>query len=106
MLIQVLHFLLSCVPSHKDWQEGDAGGKDPGNADHKHGGFYIDGHVVLQWVGDCIVSTHAYTTEMQCRHSGNMYIHGVPKVAHKAAKVPLSSYLYCGIECHCKYSHK
>ena len=51
----MLQVLSSGVPPHEDGQEGDAGGGDPGNADHQHGSPHCDGQMVLQGLGYCVV---------------------------------------------------
>ena len=55
MLIFVLEVLSGGVPAHEDGEKGDAGGDDPGHADHHHGPLHCDGHVVLERLGYCII---------------------------------------------------
>ena len=65
MLIFVLQVLSCGVPAHEDGEEGDAGGGDPGHADHHHGSPHSDGHVVLQWLGYCIIPANSFGSKMQ-----------------------------------------
>ena len=44
------------LPSEEDGEEGDAGGSEPGEEDHQHGGPHRDGRVVHQRLGDGVVS--------------------------------------------------
>ena len=60
MFVLMLQVLSSGVPTHEDGQEGDAGGGDPGHADHHHGSPHCDGQVVLQGLGYCVVPQHRF----------------------------------------------
>ena len=60
MFILMLQVLSSGVPPHEDGQEGDAGGGDPGHADHHHGSPHCNGQVVLQGLGYCVVSEDGF----------------------------------------------
>ena len=60
MLIFVLEVLSGSVPPHEDGEEGDAGGDDPGHADHHHCPLHCDGHVVLQRLGYCIIPDNSF----------------------------------------------
>ena len=44
------------LPSEQYGEEGDAGGGEPGQEDHQHGGPHRDGRVVHQRLGDGVVS--------------------------------------------------
>ena len=44
------------LPSEEYGEEGDAGGGEPGQEDHQHGGPHRDGRVVHQRLGDGVVS--------------------------------------------------
>ena len=64
------------LPSEEDGEEGDAGGSEPGEEDHQHGGPHRDGRVVHQRLGDGVVSAeivnNAYLVfcEISCGQKG------------------------------------
>ena len=54
------------LPSKQDGEEGDAGGSEPGEEDHQHGGPHRDGRVVHQRLGDGVVSAETEIVRNAC----------------------------------------
>ena len=60
MIVLVLEVLRRGVPAQEDGQEGDAGGRQPGEDDHHDGRPHGDGRVVHQRPRDGVISANIF----------------------------------------------
>ena len=56
VLVLIKQVLAGGVPAQEDGQEGDAGGREPGQQDHHHGRPYRDRGVIHQGLGNGVIS--------------------------------------------------
>lgn len=107
MLRHVVQVLLRRVPSHKDGDETYQRRQDPSAAQHtSHGALFHD-HLVLQGTHYGVISVDADATKMENAGGAEVYVQGVPQIAHnRPEEPPAPGELHRSVEGHRAYRNQ